>query len=208
MQASLTDPERRKRVEFNVGIALLLLGVVAVAALVVALALFPRGPSAPAASSGTGAVMRGSMPMQGMYSPAMVRPTAAKGELMVAVGDYWFKPSATRLRAGRYKMTVHNYGGVQHDVMIERMPIKWANNEPMDEAAPFGVDDTTPGKTMSSMMELTAGKWELFCSLPGHYASGQHAVITVYGHMKGKAMHGAPSGMGAGGMGSTTKSAM
>jgi len=118
-----------------------------------------------------------------MY-PAHVTPHARKGQLEVAVGDYWFKPSTHRLRAGVYRFTTHNYGVVQHDVMVERTPIKLASpGAPIDEAAPYGVDDLQPGTTKSTKVMLTAGRWELFCSVPGHFQSGQHQLITVYGHM-------------------------
>ena len=132
-----------------------------------------------------------------MY-PSHVRPLTSHGRLDVAVGDYWFKPSAHRLRAGRYRFSTHNYGVVQHDVMIERTPIKFASaGAPVDDAAPFGVDGLQPGMTKSTTVMLTPGRWEIFCSVASHYQSGQHQIITVYGHMpKGmRAPAQAPMGM-------------
>lgn len=68
--------------------------------------------------------------------------------------------------------------------MIERVPIKLsAPGTPIDAAAPFGLDGMQPGMTKSTRIMLTAGKWELFCSVPGHFQSGQHQIITVYGRM-------------------------
>ena len=131
-----------------------------------------------------------------------VNPTAQKGELQVLVGDYWFKPSSHRVRAGVYRFSAHNYGVTQHDVMVERMPIKFsAPGAPVDEAAPYGVDGLWPGMTKRTRVMLTAGRWEVFCSVPGHYQAGQHQVITVYGRMprgmpapKAMGMGGEPSG--------------
>jgi uncharacterized cupredoxin-like copper-binding protein len=139
-----------------------------------------------------------------MY-PVHVTPHARKGELVVAVGDYWFKPSTHRLHAGVYRFTTHNYGVVQHDVMVERTPIKFSSpGVPVDEAAPYGIDDLQSGMTKSSQVMLSAGRWELFCSVPSHYQSGQHQVITVYGQMP-RGMR-APKPMGMGGEDSDAKS--
>lgn len=145
-----------------------------------------------------------------MY-PAHVTPRAETGQITVDVGDYWFKPSTHRVRAGVYRFSAHNYGVVQHDVMVERMPIKMMGpGQPVDEAAPYGVDGLMPGMTMSTKVMLTAGRWEVFCSLTGHYRSGQHQIITVYGHMppgmrapRSMGMDDDNDGMGAGMMGSS-----
>lgn len=115
---------------------------------------------------------------------AHVVARAQRGQLKVLVGDYWFKPSARRLRAGTYRFVAHNYGGVGHDVMVERTPIKLAApGAPIDEAAPYGVDGLEPGTTKSIEIMLTPGRWEIFCSVAGHYQAGQHQILTVYGHM-------------------------
>ena len=144
--------------------------------------------------------------------PSQVMPHARRGMLEVAVGDYWFKPSAQRLHAGVYRFVARNYGVVQHDVMVERTPIKMEGpGAPIDEAAPYGVDGLQPGMAKSTTIMLRAGRWEVFCSVAGHYQSGQHRYITVYGHMprgmkvpKSMGMEGdEQSGMGSGMMGSS-----
>jgi uncharacterized cupredoxin-like copper-binding protein len=143
-----------------------------------------------------------------------VTPNARRGDLEVLVGDYWFKPSTHRLRAGVYRFVAHNYGIVQHDVMLERTPIRFsAPGTPVDEAAPYGVDGLQPGMTKSTTVMLTAGRWEVFCSVAGHYQSGQHQILTVYGRMPrgmraprstGMGMDGGDGGgMNGGGMGSS-----
>lgn len=130
-------------------------------------------------------------------APAHMTPKARRGELEVLVGDYWFKPSSLRLRAGVYRFVARNYGVVQHDVMVERTPITYsAPGEPVDEAAPFGVDGLRPGMTKTTTVTLTAGRWEVFCSLPGHYQAGQHQVLTVYGRAPRGMRAPKPMGMG------------
>lgn len=124
------------------------------------------------------------MPGMGLIMPENVRVPVGARLFDVAIGDYWFKAGQARLHAGAYTFKAHNYGVVAHDIMIERAPIKLsAPGTPIDEAAPFGLDGMQPGMTKSAKIMLTAGKWELFCSVPGHYQSGQHQTITVYGRM-------------------------
>lgn len=127
-------------------------------------------------------------------------PAAGPQVLDVAIGDYWFKPSSNRLRTGAYTFKAHNYGSIPHDVMIERTPIKMsAPGAPIDEAAPYGLDGMEPGLTKATKVMLTAGRWELFCSLPGHYVAGQREIITVYGPMS-RNMPGMPSSRSTTGM--------
>ena len=68
--------------------------------------------------------------------------------------------------------------------MLERTPIEFSGpGAPVDEAAPYGVDGLEPGTTKTTEIMLTPGRWEVFCSVAGHYQAGQHQILTVYGHM-------------------------
>lgn len=155
-------------------------GVIAAAAVLSGIVLVSAG------GSDSRAAVTGSHHME----PGHLTPSPKAGQLDVSVGDYWFRPSAKRLKAGVYRFATRNYGVVQHDVMIERAPIKFsAPGAPIDEAAPFGIDGLQPRSSKATTVMLTPGRWEIFCSLPGHYQSGQHESLEVYGQM--------PSGMRA-----------
>ena len=191
---------------------LIVVAVLAAAALPTGIVLLARGSDDDVAaayrhSSNTRPVMPG----HGLVMPSDVHAMARAGELVVDVGDYWFKPSSRSLRAGRYRLAVHNYGVIQHDVMVERTPIKFsAPGQPVDEAAPYGVDGLMPGMRKSASMVLGPGRWEIFCSVGGHYMSGQHVVINVSGHLA-PGMSERMSGMGDdedGGMGTMDRTAM
>src|SRR5262249_22268943 len=118
-----------------------------------------------------------------MY-PNMVSVPARAGHLDVAVGDIWFKPSYATMPAGRVTLSAHNYGSTNHDVMIERTPIKFDGpGQPVDEAALAGVDGLAPGMTKSTTVVLGPGRYEIFCSDPGHYGAGQHKILMVTGHL-------------------------
>ena len=189
--------EQRNTSRLSIVVILGIGGVLAgILAMVLLLSGEDRSTSAP--------VARPVMPGHGLVMPSDVHPAVRAGRLDVAVGDYWFKPGAMRLRAGAYRMVAHNYGVVGHDLMVERMPIKFsAPNQPVDGAAPFGVDDLMPGTTKTTRLVLTPGRWEFFCSVGGHYLSGQHMVVEVYGRMPASLAHrGHGGGMGTGmGMG-------
>ena len=148
------------------------------------------------------------MPGHGAVMPTDVTAVAPAGHLKVMMGDYWFKPSARRLHAGRYVFTAQNVGVVPHDIMLEKAPIEMAGPDaPVDEAAPYGLDDMEPRMVKSTTAVLDAGTWVLFCSVPGHYAAGQRMTLHVYGklpkgmHMPKKQMMDS-GGMDSDGMGS------
>ncbi|MBI5105130.1 MAG: hypothetical protein HZB46_09145 [Solirubrobacterales bacterium] len=135
------------------------------------------------------------MPGHGAVMPTDVTPVARHGQFAVDVGDYWFKPSSRRLRAGRYQLVVRSYGITGHDVMIERTPIEMsAPGQPVDEAAPYGVDGLEPGTRRSTSVVLGPGRWEVFCSVGGHYLAGQHFTIDVSGRLP-HGMHERTHGM-------------
>ena len=182
-----TSPASGLRITVAVILALLI-GV----AVPVAIVLAVHGDHADDASVPDAPVMAG----HGTVMPTDVRVSGGVRLLAVGVGDYWFKPSSRRLAAGRYTLSARNYGILPHDVMIERTPIEFsAPGQPVDEAAPYGVEELEPGAAKSSgEVVLGPGRWVLFCSLPGHYTAGQRAVIDVYGQLP-KGMEESRGGM-------------
>ena len=175
--------------------------VIALSALLLALAipttilLIADGSDDATSGSARAASQQPVMPGHGSVMPTDVRVSAKPSQLVVAVGDYWFKPSARRLRAGKYELTARSYASIPHDVMLERAPIAFEMpGHPADAAAPYGVEDLTPRivKTTRDVV-LGPGRWILFCSLSGHYTAGQAETIDVYGELPrglvgGKAM--------------------
>ena len=155
----------------------------AVAAIPVAIAL-TAGDDELTAAHHRAERARAVMPGHGSVMPTDVRAIARPGEFVVAVGDYWFKASSRRLRAGRYRLVAQSYGIIAHDVMIERVPIAFtAPNQPVDEAAPYGIEDVVPGVRKSDTVVLGPGRWEVFCSIGGHYVAGQHLTLDVHGRL-------------------------
>lgn len=180
----------------------ILLGIAALAAIVSAFVITRPGGSGDSAAPPVAQAQV--MPGMGLVMPENLSVPVTAGQLDVAIGDYWFKPSTVRLRAGEYVLKARSYGVESHDIMIERTPIRFSTpGAPLDAAAPYGLDGVDPGTTRSAKIMLTPGTWELFCSVPGHYRAGQHERITAYGPMPSgmeppstSGMGSSPSGMG------------
>lgn len=116
-------------------------------------------------------------------------PGARPGRVVVRFDDSWLQPGGASVPAGRTTFVVRNESGAYHDLMIERMPIEFAGpNRPVEMAAEAGVEDLVPGATGKMVVNLRPGRYELFCSVPAHYASGLHTELTVT-----RASSGAPS---------------
>ena len=142
------------------------------------------------------------MPGHGQTMPNTVRVANRPGVLSVAIGDFWFKPGTHRVRAGRYRFTAHNYGTSAHDIMLTPAgKIKFESAGQPSDIAQFGLDNMYPGLTRTTTVMLTPGRWEWFCSAPGHYLAGQHATLQVVGPMPKGLMPTNSSPMGSSPMG-------
>jgi plastocyanin len=92
----------------------------------------------------------------------------------VAVGmsarEYSFGVYRPRVRTGRVRLNIHNFGEDAHDVQVR---------------GPHGYRSATspevePGDTMHVTVRLRRpGRYTLLCTLPGHAARGMVAHITV-----------------------------
>jgi uncharacterized cupredoxin-like copper-binding protein len=144
--------------------------------------------SAGAGSAGQSTGMMGSTAGSGMmmgagghgkFTSAMVS-AAAHGKVYVQLGDYWAAPTVSSVRAGKVTFIANNVGRVPHELMVERMPMKFDSPmHPNEDAAQGMIDDMAPGKSGRMTMRLKPGTYMLFCNAPGHYAAGQHTIFNV-----------------------------
>jgi uncharacterized cupredoxin-like copper-binding protein len=115
----------------------------------------------------------------GRFSSSMMS-AAAHGTVYVQLGDYWAAPAVSSVRAGRVTFMALNVGRVPHELMVERMPMKFdAPMQPNEGAAQGMIDDMGPGRGGRMTMRLRPGSYMLFCNVAGHYAAGQHMLFTV-----------------------------
>jgi uncharacterized cupredoxin-like copper-binding protein len=130
-------------------------------------------------SSGTAGGMMMGAGGHGKFTSAMVS-AAARGKVYVQLGDYWVAPTVPSVRAGKVTFIASSVGRVPHELMVERMPMKFDSPmHPNEDAAQGMIEDMDPGKGGRMTMRLKPGTYMLFCNLPGHYVAGQHSVFKV-----------------------------
>ena len=90
---------------------------------------------------------------------------AAEGVVEVEAGDLWFEPEALSASAGETEFRLVTTGAVYHDLVVE-------------EAGDTQVAEAEAGETATGTLELEAGTYTLYCSVPGHRSS-MEATLTV-----------------------------
>jgi uncharacterized cupredoxin-like copper-binding protein len=93
------------------------------------------------------------------------KPTQQASTVAVTETDFKIAVPSTALKAGKITFDVKNDGKIQHDLAIKGMSQK----------TPL-ID---PGGTAKLAVTLKAGKYELYCSVPGHEAAGMKLDVTV-----------------------------
>jgi uncharacterized cupredoxin-like copper-binding protein len=137
------------------------------------------GQSTGMMGSGAASGMMAGAGGHGQFTSAMMG-AAAHGTVYVQLGDYWVGPTVSSVRAGKVTFVASNVGRVPHELMVERMPMKFDSpNHPNEDAAQGMIDDMDPGKSGRMTMRLKPGMYMLFCNVAGHYAAGQHMMFRV-----------------------------
>ncbi|MEX2532741.1 MAG: cupredoxin domain-containing protein [Nitriliruptoraceae bacterium] len=81
--------------------------------------------------------------------------SSASGAVEVEAGDLYFEPESLSASAGVIEITLVNAGAVEHDFVIE-------------EAGNTEVVLAQAGETATGSIELEAGTYTFYCSIPGH----------------------------------------
>ena len=98
--------------------------------------------------------------------------------------------------AGTVSLRVTNTGMMTHELVVLPLPDGQAVGDRavgtdgrVDETGSLGEvsrtcdagsgDGLAPGSTGWATQQLAAGRYELVCNLPGHYAAGMSALLTV-----------------------------
>jgi uncharacterized cupredoxin-like copper-binding protein len=100
---------------------------------------------------------------------AKTTPAAGGGGGAVTVAESEFKlaPKDATAKAGTVTVTAKNDGQIVHDLEVEGNGVekKTANLQ--------------PGSSGKLTLKLKPGKYEMYCSIDGHRASGMEGTITV-----------------------------
>jgi len=95
--------------------------------------------------------------------PAVAGPAAARLEL--AATEMRFEPSRIAVAAGDVPVVLRNVGQVIHDLRIQDKPTF--------------LLEAGSGKTATATWSLPKGRYQIYCSLPGHRAGGMEGVLEV-----------------------------
>jgi uncharacterized cupredoxin-like copper-binding protein len=82
----------------------------------------------------------------------------------VSASEMEFDPDAVAVEAGEVEVTLTNDGSIQHDLRI-------------DGASLFL--EAGSGDSVDGTVDLEAGSYQFFCSIPGHRDAGMEGVLEV-----------------------------
>lgn len=112
--------------------------------------------------------------------------------LQIKMGDFFFDPENATAQAGPTTIEAPNEGSAEHELVVFKSSLSAAKlpteaNGEVDEekleqtgAEEAGeIEDVEPGRSKSGDFKLSAGKYVMFCNLPGHYAQGMYGTLTV-----------------------------
>jgi uncharacterized cupredoxin-like copper-binding protein len=95
--------------------------------------------------------------------PAVEGPAAPKLEL--GATEMRYSPSRIAVAAGQVPVVLRNEGLVVHDLRLEGKPTL--------------LIEAGAGKTATATWSLDKGRYEIYCSLPGHRDAGMEGILEV-----------------------------
>lgn len=103
-----------------------------------------------------------------------VAATPHPARMLVSAQEWSLWPSRTTLPRGPVVVELWNRGQDAHDLRLRRLD---RHGHMFGRAQALPV--TESGALGHARWRLGPGRYELYCSMPGHYALGMHTVITV-----------------------------
>lgn len=104
---------------------------------------------------------------------------AAEADVEVEMGEMYVKADKTKIEAGKATFAVTNAGQTTHGMALALVPVEESGGM-LDEQALIGKGaELAPGDSDTISADLEAGKYELVCFIPGHYAAGQKLAFEV-----------------------------
>ena len=102
--------------------------------------------------------------------PSNAAVDRAPGRVQVVEKEFSLVLSRLRVPAGQTIIQVVNFGMDNHDLVLQR------NGK---GAKPILFKQLAPGERTTKTLTLPAGRYTLWCSLPGHRRHGMVAPLTV-----------------------------
>ena len=114
-------------------------------------------------------------------APAAAAPAAHASA--VTLSEFNVAPKPAAVANGAVTFNVSNAGKVEHEFVVlktSKPASDLLKGGRADEAGNVGeIGSVKPGQTKALKLKLAAGHYALICNLPGHYAAGQYADLTV-----------------------------
>ena len=89
--------------------------------------------------------------------------------LLVTEKEYTLQLSRPSVAAGQVIVDQYNHGEDPHDLRFFKT----------SDATLYSFDELGPGLTARKTLSLSAGTWQLYCSLLDHQSQGMQAYLTV-----------------------------
>ena len=101
----------------------------------------------------------------------------------VTLSEFNVAPKPSAVASGAVTFNVSNAGKVEHEFVVlktSKPASDLLKGGRADEAGNVGeIGSVKPGQTKALKLKLAIGHYALICNLPGHYAAGQYADLTV-----------------------------
>jgi uncharacterized cupredoxin-like copper-binding protein len=118
------------------------------------------------------------------------RAGAQPAARVVPVTEKDFRITApTHLSAGRVRLSVSNFGPDAHELIVARvgggapLPLRrdglTVDEERIQAATVGSLEPAPPGSHRQLTVDLTPGRYALFCNMSGHYLGGMRAELVV-----------------------------
>jgi uncharacterized cupredoxin-like copper-binding protein len=103
------------------------------------------------------------------------------------MGEFYYKPDAVTAKAGAVTIDAPNVGNAPHELVLAKTDddpaeLPTVSGGGVDEESldvPGEVEEVEPGADGTVTLDLEAGKYVMFCNLPGHYEGGMYGSLTV-----------------------------
>jgi uncharacterized cupredoxin-like copper-binding protein len=99
----------------------------------------------------------------GSDMPAVSGPT--RPELGLDAKEMTYEPDRIAVAAGTVPVVLRNVGLVRHDLRVEGRPQL--------------LLEADPGQTATTTWQLPKGRYEIYCSIPGHRPAGMEGILEV-----------------------------
>ncbi len=98
-------------------------------------------------------------------------PRGPGGELVVEGGEFFFEVVSGEAQEGPVRISFRNVGSAEHNITIDE-----AYGD-VKQVPPSG--NLAGGQTAEGTLQLFAGSYTIYCSVPGHRSAGMEATIDV-----------------------------